>query len=82
MEQITPKSWITIGPAGSINAVVCTIRPKRIEVVYLNEQGKALHCEVQWARGHWDFADAKNPGKPADKDPRLTDYVKILRSQA
>jgi hypothetical protein len=59
---------------------VCSIRPKRIEVVYIGEQGKAFHREVQWKRDHWSFADKKSPPKQADKDSRLEPYVKMLRA--
>jgi hypothetical protein len=81
LEKILPGSWIKVGKDGQIDAVVCTIRPRKIEVVYLNEINKAVHKEVQWAARCWNFTDKKSEGKPADKDQRLAKYVKILRSK-
>ena len=81
LEKISPGSWIKVGREGHIDAVVCTIRPKRIEVVYLNEMNKAVHKEVQWAGRCWDFVNKKSEGKPADKNQRLEKYVKTLRSK-
>jgi hypothetical protein len=81
LEKILPGSWIKVGKDGQIDAVVCTIRPRKIEVVYLNEINKAVHKEVQWVVRCWNFTDKKSEGKPADKDQRLAKYVKILRSK-
>ena len=81
LEKISQGGWIKVGKEGQIDAVVCTFRPKRIEVVYLNEMNKAVHREVQWAGRYWDFVNKKSEGKPADKDQRLEKYVKILRSK-
>ena len=81
MEQIVPGSVVEVGEKERIRAVVCTIRPKRVEVVYIDAVGKALHQEVEWHAGTWEFvADAHN-GRPADKDTRLDQYVKKLRIQ-
>ncbi len=82
LENISPSGWIKVGKEGQIDAVVCTIRPKIIEVVYLNEKNKAVHREVRWAGRCWDFVKKESKEKPADKDQRLEKYVKILRSKA
>lgn len=81
LSKIAPGDWIKIGKAGEIDAVVCTIRPAHIEVVYLDETFRALHKEVIWVRTHWDFEDRQSPAKHADKEPRLEPYLKILRAR-
>jgi len=80
MEQIVPGSIIAINGGEPINAVVCTIRPRRAEVVYLDAAGRALHQEIEWRRGTWELLADARQGRPADKDPRLERYVKVLRT--
>ena len=58
MEQIVPGSIVAVGKKEQIRAVVCTIRPKRIEVVYLDAIGKALHQEVEWHAGAGSLSQA------------------------
>jgi hypothetical protein len=81
MEQIVPGSIVAVGKEEQIRAVVCTIRPKRVEVVYLDAFGKALHQEIQWRAGVWEFIAGVQDGIPADRDTRLGQYVKMLRAQ-
>jgi hypothetical protein len=81
MEQIVPGSIVAVGKEEQIRAVVCTIRPKRVEVVYLDAFGKALHQEIQWRAGAWEFIAGAQSGHPADKDTRLEQYMKMLRAQ-
>ena len=81
MEQIVPGSIVAVDKEEQIRAVVCTIRPKRIEVVYLDAFGKALHQEIEWHAGTWEFIAGVQDGIPADKDARLEQYVKMLRIQ-
>jgi hypothetical protein len=81
MEQIVPGSIVVVGKEDQIRAVVCTIRPKRVEVVYLDAFGKALHQEIQWRAGVWEFIAGVQAGAAADKDTRLEQYVKMLRIQ-
>lgn len=81
MEQIIPGSIVFVGREEQVRAVVCTIRPKRVEVVYLDMSGKALHQEIQWHSGAWEFVGESQGGRPADKDTRLEKYVKMLRMQ-
>lgn len=79
MDQIVPGSIVAVGKKQQVRAVVCTIRPKRVEVVYLDASGKALHQEIQWHTGAWEFISGVQGGVPADKDTRLEQYVKMLR---
>jgi len=81
LSKITNGDWIKVGKQNEIDAVVCNIRPAHIEVVFLDETFRALHKEVIWRRTHWDFEDKKSAAKPADKDPRLAPYLKILRAR-
>ena len=81
MEQIVPGSVVEVGEKERIRAVVCSIRPKRVEVVYLDAVGKALHQEVEWHNGAWEFISGVYGGRPADKDTRLVQYVTMLRNQ-
>ncbi len=81
VEHIGPGDWIRVGNEPERDAVVCTIRPGRVEVVYLDDSHKAMHQEVEWRRGLWQFAGKKGGGVPADKDARLEKYVKILRAK-
>jgi hypothetical protein len=79
MEQIVPGSVLTVGKGEQIHAVVSTIRPGRVEVVYLDMSGRALHQEAVWRKGAWEFAEGGQGGRPADRDARLERYVKMLR---
>ena len=81
MEQIVPGSNVVVGKKDQVSAVVCTIRPKRVEVVYLDSFGKALHQEIQWSAGCWEFVAGVQGGVAADKDTRLEKYVTMLRIQ-
>ena len=81
MDQIVPGSIVAVGKQEQVRAVVCTIRPKRVEVVYLDACGKALHQEIQWHAGAWEFVGESQEGRPADKDTRLEPYVKMLRME-
>jgi hypothetical protein len=81
MEQIVPGSIVAVGKKERVRAVVCAIRPKRVEVVYLDVSGRALHQEIKWHAGAWEFVAGLQGGIPADKDARLEQYVKMLRVQ-
>jgi len=80
MEQIVSGSLIAVGKNEHTQAVVSTIRPGRAEVVYLDATGKALHQEIEWRKGAWEFVGAVQGGRPADRDARLEQYVKLLRT--
>jgi len=81
MEQIVPGSVVEVGRREQVRAVVCTIRPRRVEVVYLEPSGgRALHQEIEWRRGAWEFSAGIQEGRPADRDARLERYVKMLRA--
>lgn len=77
--RIAPGDWIDLGPDRTVPAVVCTIRPGRMEVVYLNEHHQAVHEEACWHWGHWQLVEGRG-GSAADKNKRLEPYVKILRA--
>lgn len=80
IERTAPGDWIMLGDKNPVEAVVCSIRPGRVEVVFLDEHNKAVHAEAKWSKQGWVLADKDSRGKPADKDPRLERYVGILRS--
>lgn len=81
MDQITPGSIVGVGKQAQVRAVVSAIRPRRVEVVYLDACGKALHQEIHWHAGAWEFVGGFQGGLPADKDTRLEPYVKMLRME-
>lgn len=81
MEQIVAGSIIAVGRHESIRAVVSSIRSGRVEVVYLDAAGRALHREAEWRKGAWEFAEDAHEGRSAEKDARLERYVKLLRVQ-
>jgi hypothetical protein len=80
MEQIVPGSVIMVGKNEQMRSVVSTIRPGRAEVVYLDQTGRALHQEIEWRKGAWEFLGESHGGRPADRDGRLEPYVKMLRT--
>lgn len=82
IEKLGPGSWIPVGGKSPVESVVCTVRPGRIEVVYLNEENKALHAEAKWTSQGWAFLTKNGSGKPADRDQRLEPYIKILRARS
>jgi hypothetical protein len=81
MEQIVPGSVIMVGKNEQTRALVSTIRPGRVEVVYLDISGRAMHQEVIWHKGAWEFIEGAQGGRAADRDARLEPYVKMLRVQ-
>ncbi|MBM4311877.1 MAG: hypothetical protein FJ119_13150 [Deltaproteobacteria bacterium] len=81
MEQIVPGSVIMVGKNEQTRSVVSAIRPGRAEVVYLDQTGRALHQEIEWRKGAWEFLGGSHGGRPADRDGRLEPYVKMLRVQ-
>ena len=73
------KDWIRIGTR---DAVVCNINEdsNQIEVVYL-DRNRAINENAHFINGHWEFVIKGPTGGYADKYPRLTEYVSILRSK-
>jgi hypothetical protein len=81
-EHIIEGSRIRIGGQDGIEAVVSDIRPGRIEVVYLDPGGRALHREAVWRRGAWAFDGDDSRAAPADGSKRLEARVALLRRGA
>ncbi len=79
METIVPGSVLMVGKDEQIPAVASAIRPGRVEVVYLDMSGRALHQEVSWRKGAWEFIEGAQGGRTADRNARLEQYVKMLR---
>lgn len=78
--------WITVAN-GLINAVVCNVRiaetpaqPGELEVVYIDERDRAINDNVTWAAEGWQFVHEGPSGGYADRNPRLREYVRMLRS--
>tara|TARA_R100001460_G_scaffold31010_1_gene61174 strand:+ start:340 stop:615 length:276 start_codon:yes stop_codon:yes gene_type:complete len=82
--EVKLADWISFGSTiFSKSAVVCKVyadsRSADIEVVYLDNQGRAINEDMVWEDGEWKFVIAGPCGGYADKKPRLTTFVTILR---
>jgi len=61
-------------------AVVCQVYDdQNIEVVYL-DRDRAINEDMVFEEGKWEFKIQGPNGGYADKYPRLSRYVRILRS--
>ena len=83
--QIKPGDWITIGKGlNGIPAIVCAIYSfnplDEIEVVYLDDQDRAMNADVVWEDNHWSFKGPNPFGRYADKYDRLCNFVSNLRA--
>ncbi len=75
--NISPGDWICIGKT---DAVVCAVRSDRtVEVVYLDWQDRAINEDAKWNGEAWKFVLPDSGGGYADKYPRLSHFVEILR---
>lgn len=77
--KIRPGDWITIG---NRDAVVCAIfnHTDEIEVVYLDDQERAINEEVHLLNNKWEFVHKGPSGGYADNYARLSEYVSKLRA--
>ena len=83
--EIKPGDRITIVNGLSvIPAVVCAIYSfdplSEIEVVYLDDQDRAMNADVVWDVDHWSFKGPSPFGGYADKYDRLCNFVSKLRA--
>ena len=74
--EIKPGDWIRIGKT---DAVVCGISDDgTAEVVYLDRK-RAINKDVRWNGETWESIISSPDGGYADKYPRLSQFVQILR---
>lgn len=83
--QIKIGDWITIENGhNKVKAVVCAIYSLGphgyIEVVYLDDQDKAINADVAWDDEGWSFKGPGLSGRYENKDDRLCNLVSKLRS--
>ena len=80
--------WVSIGEGSyKIPAVVCNIYSEpeiinitgEVDVVYLDDQDRAINEGVVWKNDHWEFKHSGPNGGYADKNERLAEFVSILR---
>lgn len=89
MPRLNPGERISVGKGLSkIQAVVCAYVDSEliniegdIEVVYLDDRGRAINTGVVWNQDYWEFKDSSPSGGYADKNERLTKFVDILRKK-
>lgn len=81
MDPIKSGDAIYIGDSFvAKKAVVCQVYDdQNIEVVYL-EGDRAINEDMVLEEGRWEFKIQGPNGGYADKNPRLSSYVRILRS--
>jgi len=77
--EVSSGQWIKIGKR---DAVVCNVHADHIEVVYLDERNRATNEDIAWDGCQWTFKRPGPSGGQADKDPRLYEYLSILRRGA
>lgn len=86
--NLKPGDWIqTHNGLLPMNFVVCQVYndPLQkevsgdIEVVYLDQLGRAINEYMNWDGVSWKLKDDQPCGGYADSNPRLTDYVRILK---
>ncbi len=76
--------WVTLGSDPGTRAVVSTVysdstKPGCIEIVYLDERDRAIYEDAIWKEKRWEFRRAGPAGLYADKTPRLSGPVAVLR---
>ena len=74
------KDWISIG---EIDAVVCKIydnNPNKIEIVYL-DRNRSINKFAYYIGEKWTFGNEEQYGGYADNNPRLAEYISILKSR-
>jgi hypothetical protein len=77
--DVKPGDWVSVG---SIRAVICSVYdspPTRIGVVYLDQRNRAIAEDAILVEGEWRFAVAGPSGTYADRSPRLSQFVALLR---
>ena len=75
--KVSPGDWITIGTK---KVVVCAVdKCEGIEVVYSDCRNRAINDNVIWKNNCWEFKAQSPSGGYADKYPRLSEYMAILR---
>ena len=69
----------TVGefPTPAVACAVYGVEPRGGEVVYLNWKKKVTNSDIVWRDGQWQFAGGF--GGYADNNPRLAEFVAILR---
>ena len=77
--EIKPGDWIRIG---NTDCVVANVREHShalgdCEVVF--NPSKPTNHDVVWTGGEWKFVESGNYGGYADKYPRLSEFVSILK---
>jgi hypothetical protein len=82
--NVKPGDWISFGNGPfPMNAVVCSVYHDNaladIEVVYLDERGRAINEDMVWKDGVWKFKDSGAGGGYADRYEHLKNYVMQLR---
>ena len=76
--------WVTLGSDPGKRAVVSEVysdstKPGCIEIVYLDERDRAIYEDAIWKEKRWEFKHAGQVGGYADKTPRLSGPLAILR---
>lgn len=79
MNELSLGDWISFGQMKK--AVVCRIYDKEnIEVMYLDDRDRAINEDMVLVDDKWKFKIQGPNGGYADKYPRLSEYVRILRA--
>ncbi len=79
MKENKIDEWISIG-SNRRDAVICQILSEdRLEVVYLDNNGKAINEYVVLKDNIWCFENSNPCGGYADNSERLSLYVSTLR---
>ena len=77
---VIPRDLITIDKSYK-KAVVCRIAENNeIEVVYMDHKGQIINENMRWDGKVWKFIQSGPSGGYAGNNPRLKEFVGILKS--
>ncbi len=76
--------WVTLGSDPGTRAVVSTVysdstKPGCIEIVYLDSRDRPIYEDAIWKEKRWEFKASGLAGGYANRTPRLSEAVAILR---
>jgi hypothetical protein len=79
MPDVKPGDTIYFGSAQK--AVICHVyNQNNVEAVYLDHKGQAINEDMVFENNEWDFKISGPCGGYADKNPRLSEFVRKLKN--
>lgn len=78
-ENVKLKDWIRVGERDGVISKIYESENNKFEFVYL-DRNRAINEDIYYVDGEWKFFYSGPCGGYADDNPRLAEYVSILRA--